>query len=135
MLTLAIGDIVSASNAAGVWKGTWNTLPSVQGVQVGSSRMYRPARTNKRQHHGTLRVRLRPEETGGYQGLFTGRFAKVVPYIYRAQVVQRGNQLVASRRLGPFGEYRMQLRPQGNHMVGVWSAGGETGTIQLSRSR
>jgi hypothetical protein len=103
------------SDVSGRWKGTWTT--------------HRP--NNQRAHHGTLRVRLTPQANGTYRGVFAGRFAVVIPYFYRATVYQQGNRLQSTKRLGPFGNYDMQLMHQPGSLSGTWSAGGETGSIRL----
>ena len=83
-----------AQDLSGVWKGKWT------------------ADANERwpEHGGSLRIRLIPSSPGVYQGRFSGRFALVIPYFYRAEVKQYGNTLVSSKKLGPMGSYNMQLR-------------------------
>lgn len=105
----------SAQDLSGRWHGTWTTFPQ------GESRS----------HRGTLRIRLRSQADGTYQGTFAGRFAVIIPYVYRGTVYQHGNTLVSTKRLGPFGDYRMQLRHTGNILDGSWSAGNSAGGIQL----
>ncbi len=108
---------VDAADASGRWKGTWDTNGS----------------TRRSSHHGTLRVRLKSEGNGTYRGLFAGRFAVVIPYVYRAKVYQHGNRLISTKRLGPLGEYRMVLTQQSGQLGGYWTAAGESGTIRLRR--
>lgn len=100
-----------------VWKGRWTS----------------DATPNRRAHGGTLRVRLRPGAGNTQRGTFYGRFAVVIPYFYRATVHSQGGQLVASKRLGPMGQYDMVLVPSGNQLSGRWWAGGHTGSIELRR--
>jgi hypothetical protein len=107
--------LAQASDLSGRWKGTWTTF----------------SQGEKRPHHGTLRVHLRPRGDGTYQGTFAGRFAIVIPYFYRATVTQYGNTVVSTKRLGPFGEYRMHLHHQPGSLNGHWSAGSEAGSIRL----
>ena len=118
---LAIGCWASpraqAQDLSGRWKGTWSAA----------------ANAKHGLHTGPLRVRLVSTGPGTYRGLFTGRFAVVVPYIYRAKVTQYGQQVVSSRRLGPLGEYRMTLFSTPNRLDGGWSAAGESGAIHLNR--
>lgn len=106
-----------AQELAGRWKGTWSTY----------------SQGEKRPHHGTLRVHLRSQGNGTYQGTFAGRFAVVIPYFYRASVTQYGDSLISTKRLGPFGEYRMELHHQPGSLDGHWSAGGKAGGIRLSK--
>lgn len=109
----------SAADLSGRWKGRWTSAPS-----AGHSR----------QHSGSLRVRLKNQGGGHYQGIFAGRFAVVIPYIYRADVYQVGNSLISTKRLGPLGEYQMHLvSPKPGSLQGGWSAMGEAGSIKLQR--
>ncbi len=104
-----------AQDLSGRWHGTWTTFSE------GESRP----------HRGTLRIRLRSQGDGTYQGTFAGRFAVVIPYFYRGTVYQYGNTLASTKRLGPFGDYRMQLQHAGDRLGGTWSAGKTAGAIQL----
>jgi hypothetical protein len=104
-------------DASGRWKGRWTT--------------YQP--DNGRGHRGTLRVRLKRQSDGSYQGFFAGRFAVVIPYFYRAKVYQHGNVLHSTKQLGPFGNYDMRLYYQPGSLNGTWSAAGDTGSIRLRR--
>ncbi|HBE71259.1 MAG TPA: hypothetical protein DDW52_24190, partial [Planctomycetaceae bacterium] len=105
-------------NLTGRWVGTWDQ-PA--------------AGKQRRDHRGSLRVRLRPVGPGQYRGVFAGRFAVVIPYIYRADVYQYGHTITSTRRLGPLGNYSMNLRANGNSLRGGWSAMGYRGNIQLQR--
>ncbi len=116
---LAIGG-----DSSGRWKGSW----------TAAARPGRPA------HGGTLNVRLRPGPDNSYRGVFSGRFAVVIPYVYRAKVYAVPGGLYSSKRLGPFGQYNMFLRPQSGRLDGSWSASMRngsvhTGTIRLQRRR
>ena len=103
-----------AADVSGRWRGTWTTF----------------SQGEARPHQGTLRVRLRPQGDGSYRGTFAGRFAGVVPYFYRATVYQQGHTLTSTKRLGPFGDYSMQLHYQPDSLNGTWSAGGSAGAIR-----
>lgn len=121
-IALTLGCNISTSPTAqadqpsGRWVGRWTTH-----------------KENGRGHQGTLRVNLRPIGDGTYQGSFAGRFAVVVPYFYRATVYQSGDMLYSSKRLGPFGNYQMQLQHLPGSMSGDWSMGSESGGILLNR--
>jgi hypothetical protein len=112
------GQAVAQDPIAGRLSGRWSTHPR------SSALIQRP-------HSGTLRVNLKPNGDGTYQGTFAGRFAVVMPYFYRAKVVDQGGYLTASKRLGPMGEYRMQLYPNANGWQGNWTAGKSSGSIVL----
>lgn len=110
-----------AQDVAGVWRGQWTSQPNQR---------------QRLEHRGPLRVRLVPTGPSTYDGRFSGRFAGVIPYFYRAPVSQYGSTLVSSKRLGPMGNYTMHLYPQGgNRYGGGWSAGSSRGRIQLQRVR
>ncbi len=106
---------LQADELSGRWHGRWTTF----------------SQGESRPHQGTLRIRLRDRGDGTYQGTFSGRFALVIPYVYRSTVYQHGNTLTSSKRLGPFGEYRMQLQQTPGSLRGTWSAGNSAGSIQL----
>jgi hypothetical protein len=115
LLVFVFACPIQANDLSGRWRGTWTTFSQGQ----------------KRPHHGTLHITLRAEDPGVYRGTFSGRFAVIVPYFYRATVYQHGNLLTSTKRLGPFGDYRMQLTHQPGALNGTWSAGGEAGEIRL----
>lgn len=111
-----LSSSLTAQEPAGRWAGRWTTY-----------------KENGRGHQGTLRANLRPNGDGTYQGTFAGRFALVVPYVYRATVVQEGDMLYSTKRLGPMGSYEMQLQHYPGSLSGGWSAGKSSGGIQLYR--
>lgn len=126
LLTLVVSVVVattaapcSAQSAAGVWRGRWYAWATPR----------RPA------HSGTLNVRLRPAGPCEYRGLFYGRFAGVIPYVYRARVQRQGDTLVSVKRLGPRRTYALRLQLAGNRMWGTWNTADGAGTVQLRRRR
>lgn len=116
LVMLPMSSALTAQEPAGRWAGRWTTY-----------------KENGRGHQGTLRANLKPNGDGTYQGTFAGRFAVVVPYVYRATVVQEGDMLYSTKRLGPMGSYEMQLQHYPGSLSGGWSAGKSTGGIQLYR--
>jgi len=80
-------------------------------------------------------MRLRPLDANRYQGLFYGRFALVVPYVYRAPVTRVGQTLYSEKRLGPLGSYRMVLQQSPGQIFGNWSAGSQSGPISMRLMR
>ena len=104
-----------AGDASRGWRGEW-----------------RSATTG---HHGPLRARLRPTTDGGYQALFAGRFAVVVPFVYRANLEPTGypGQYMSVKRLPLMGEYRMQatITPRGFHAT--YQSGKDQGVFQMGR--
>lgn len=117
VLCLLLIPTADAQDLSGRWKGTWTSA----------------ANSKHREHSGPLRVHLTDNGDGTYRGVFAGRFAKVIPYFYRASVTQYGNQVVSTKKLGPLGDYRMQLSSGPNRLNGSWTAAGETGAINLRR--
>lgn len=122
----ALAQSAAGESVAGVWRGRWTSTPAA----------------GRREHSGTLRVRLiqdshlAPNGATQYRGTFSGRFAVVIPYFYRASVTQSGNQLYSSKKLGPLGQYEMiASMPNTNSIGGRWFAGKHTGGIQLRRRR
>jgi hypothetical protein len=85
-----------------------------------------------------MRARVTPNADGSFDALFTGRFAVVVPFVYRAQLqpVQTwaGTSYVVDKKLGPImGSYRMNAIVPGNEFSGNYSAAGDTGQILMRR--
>jgi hypothetical protein len=117
LVLLHTAHSAQAQDISGRWKGTWTSA----------------ANSKHREHSGPLRVHLTSNYDGTYRGIFVGRFAKVIPYIYRGTVTQYGNQVVSTKRLGPLGEYRMELSLSPNTLHGGWTAAGESGAIHLQR--
>lgn len=111
-----VSSLGQAQEVAGRWSGRWTTYSE-----------------NGRGHQGTLRANLQPKGEGTYRGTFSGRFAVVIPYFYRADVVQIGDTLYSEKRLGPFGSYTMQLQSYPNSLNGHWTTGKHSGGINLYR--
>lgn len=107
-----------AQEFSGVWRGKWTSHPA----------------PGRRPHQGSLRVRLTPTAPCTYQGTFTGRFAVVLPYFYRAEVQQVGDTLISKKKLFGSLEYQMQVRPQGSSVLsGGWQAADHSGNIFLRK--
>ena len=109
----------SPGNIQGVWRGQW-----------------RSASTG---HKGPMRVVITPTNQGTYQARFTGRFAAIIPFTYRAELIpvtaQDGSvQLTSSKKLGPIlGSYEMRTRVAGNTLSGEFQAAGDRGSILMQR--
>lgn len=105
---------------SGVWRGRWTT----------------DATAKRAEHGGPLRMKLTPSGPSTYQGRFSGRFAKVIPYFYRAEVQQVGSSLYSTKKLGPLGEYRMAMQLCPNcDLSGRWNAGEHNGSLKLNHVR
>ena len=107
----------SADEIAGKWKGRWSS---------GSTG-----------HSGPMRARVTPTDNGTYKAVFAGRFAGVIPFIYRAEMVPvqtwDGITYKTEKRLPLLGSYQMQTAVHGNLLNANWSAVGDTGQVQMFR--
>ena len=92
-------------------------------------------------HSGPMNVSIRPTSNGNYQARFTGRFALVIPFAYRAELVpqttsQGQTVLTSSKKLGPIlGSYQMNTQIVGDSLSGGFQAAGDRGTITMRRVR
>ncbi|MCE2801770.1 MAG: hypothetical protein LW724_19755 [Planctomycetaceae bacterium] len=108
-----------AGNPQGEWKGRW------QSQSTG--------------HSGPMRVVISPTSRGTYQARFTGRFAAVIPFAYRAELIPQTSfdgktVLTSSKKLGPIlGSYQMQTEVSGNVLSGDFQAAGDRGSIMMRR--
>ena len=120
-VSLGVTQDLNAQDLSGVWRGRWTA----------------DATSRLPEHGGALRMRLTPTGPGTYDGRFSGRFAVVIPYFYRAEVQQCGSQITSSKRLGPMGSYTMQLSPSthSRSLTGRWNAGKHRGSIRVARVR
>lgn len=116
-MLLTLSPLCSAQDASGVWRGSWSA----------------DATARRPEHGGPLRVRLIPTGPNSYQGRFSGRFAVIIPYFYRAEVYQQGNYLYSTKSIGRMGQYEMRLQNCCGQMSGRWSAGNQSGNIRLRR--
>jgi len=121
VLVIGMSHVALGENPVGVWRGKWSS---------GSTG-----------HQGPMRVAIRPGANGTYQATFTGRFAVIIPFAYRATMVPTadayGNlRLSSSKKLGPMmGNYTMSTAVIGNQLQGSFSAAGDRGTIRMNRDR
>jgi len=128
VLALSIGlvacsasAIAQEGNPQGRWSGRW------QSESTG--------------HSGPMNVSIRPTSNGNYQARFTGRFALVIPFAYRAELVpqttsQGQTVLTSSKKLGPIlGSYQMNTQIIGDSLSGGFQAAGDRGTITMRRVR
>ncbi len=121
LLLLAISAIVASSCAAdeptGRWKGRWSS--------------------DSTGHSGPMRARVTATDRGTYKAIFAGRFAGIIPFVYRAELVPTqtwdGVGYTTLKRLPLLGSYRMQTAIDGNLFNANWSAVGDTGQVRLLR--
>ena len=104
-----------AQAASGVYRGGW------QSSTTG--------------HRGPMNVRLRQQSSGEYRALFTGRFAGVIPFVYRAKLeptVVPGH-FVSERRLPLMGTYRMSAVISPGGFYASYTSRKDVGSFQMRR--
>lgn len=106
---------------AQVYKGTWSSQSTG--------------------HTGPMRARLTPRSDGGYDARFSGRFALIIPFTYRVQLMPAGSdgssqRLTAYKRLGPIlGSYQMSADLSPGQLLGGFQAAGDNGVVRMQRLR
>lgn len=112
LISTAPGD-----EPTGSWKGRWSS-----------------GRTG---HSGPMRARVTPAHDGTYKAIFAGRFALVIPFVFRAELQPTqswdGTVYVTEKRLPLLGSYRMNAVVPGNTFNANWSAAGDTGQFSMWR--
>ena len=98
--------IAQEGNPQGRWSGRW------QSESTG--------------HSGPMNVSIRPTSNGNYQARFTGRFALVIPFAYRAELVPQTTSQ---------GQTVLTTQIVGNSLSGGFQAAGDRGTITMRRVR
>lgn len=89
-------------------------------------------------HSGPLHARVRPWGVDTYRVVYTGRFARVVPFRYATtmRVTSRGEDvlvLAGGRRLPLLGEYRSVAVATADQFVAGFTSRRETGRFVLTR--
>lgn len=122
LLVLSLNFLTSVSPAdepTGRWKGRWSS---------GTTG-----------HSGPMRARVTPAGDGTYKAVFAGRFAVVVPFVYRADLLPTqswdGTVYVTEKKLPLLGSYRMNAIVPGSTLSANWSAAGDSGQINMHRVR
>lgn len=116
LLVLVFGVTANAASPTGSWRGRW--------LSDGSN------------HTGTLGARIRPTGADSYRAMFYGRFAVVVPFIYRAElhrVPGTCDCYTSTRRLPLLGEYRMTAHVSDHRFYAKFRGKSDQGTFDLSR--
>ncbi|MCU0703642.1 MAG: hypothetical protein MUF18_06665 [Fimbriiglobus sp.] len=117
-LTLLAPAFASAADPiAGRWVGQWTS--------------------DANGHRGPLRAHLMATKEG-YSATFAGRFAGVVPFVYRTplQIVAINGesvQLAAERRLPIFGTFRTDAIVTPTHFEATFRSGRDSGRFILTR--
>lgn len=117
LATCLWGPLSHSSEPTGRWRGRW-----VSGTNG---------------HSGPMRARITPSQNGSYNAVFAGRFALVIPFVYRAELQPvdswQGTNYVVEKRLGFLGTYRMQANVDHGQLNANWSAVGDSGQVQMHR--
>ena len=120
LLVVTASMFVSSARAdepTGRWKGRWTS---------GTTG-----------HSGPMRARVTPTGDGSYKAVFAGRFAGVIPFVYRADMQPMetwdGTVYVTEKKLPLLGSYRMNAIVPGSSFSANWSAAGDTGQVNMQR--
>ncbi len=94
--------------------------------------------SDKNGHTGPLNARFRQVDADTYRVVYTGRFAKIIPFRYATnmQVAGVGDGVLvldANRRLPLMGEYRSTATVTPGHFDATFSARKDTGRFVLNR--
>ena len=108
----------SAETMSGRWRGQW--VSQTTG------------------HKGPLNARFRPVDANRYRAIFTGRFAKVIPFRYgmTMQVQSRDADTIyfgGSRSLGLFGKFEYRARASGGQFVATYQSRRDRGRFEMRR--
>jgi hypothetical protein len=118
LLLILLPNLALASDPiAGSWRGNWQS--------------------DKTGHHGPMRAFVRPANDG-YNVLFVGRFAKVIPFAYISHLTTTGRtdngvSLAAEKKLPPFGTFRTDATAAANVFEATYSAKADHGTFRFHR--
>lgn len=105
-------------------------------VAQGASGVYRGGwQSSTTGHRGPMNVRLRQQSNGEYRALFTGRFAGVIPFVYRAKLAPTGvpGHFVSERQLPLMGTYRMSAVIGPGGFYASYTSRKDVGSFQMRR--
>ena len=116
LMIFSMVSLSRADEANGRWRGSWSS------ADTG--------------HRGPLRAVIRQSSTGGYEALFVGRFAGVIPFAYRADlrpVAGAVGRYTSTKRLPLLGEYNMQATISDHAFHATFRGGRDVGVFQMRR--
>lgn len=117
LLSMVFAGLSQAGSPAGRWKGEWLSTSS--------------------RHQGPMRANIRANGNSTYSPLFAGRFFKVIPFMYRVDLVpdrDGSSRCAADKRLGPLlGSYKMQAKFSLYSMSGRFQAVDDQGSVRMKR--
>lgn len=119
LMVLAGGQAFSGEILTGTWKGTWTS--SANG------------------HTGPLNARIEAGNGNSVVVHFRGRFAKIVPFIYRSQLSvvsedEQGTHLEGSQRLPLFGTFSTNATVKDGQFTATFQSGKDTGEFRMTRT-
>ena len=118
-LVLHSSALAGGPDLSGKWRGDW--------------------KSQHNGHHGPLSARFQQVDARHYDVVFTGRFAKVIPFRYRTTLevtctTPQGAHLAGSHRLGPLlGTFDYSAYATGCQFVADYKARRDHGQFTLSR--
>ena len=108
------------TDLSGSWSGTWQSDSSG--------------------HHGPMNARFEPSGDGSYRVTFTGRFFKVFPFRYTANLQVTGTEgnkvvLEGNQRLIGFGTFQYHATADADHFTATYQARRDQGQFLLTKVR
>lgn len=116
ILSVFTSGTAKAGSPAGRWKGSWSS---------GSSG-----------HRGALRARIQPSDHGSYEAIFAGRFAVIIPFIYRTEltpIAGAPGQYYSSKKLPLVGTYNMRATISGSQFYATFTGKRDQGIFRMQR--
>ncbi len=116
VLFSSVQPSASAAFPTGKWRGSWSS--------------------HSTGHQGPLRARIRQTGPDSYRALFSGRFAKVVPFIYPAKLQRVPGTCDCYRtikRLPLLGDYEMTAHVSARRFYARYKSKKDSGVFDLSR--
>lgn len=112
------GARAHASNPSGVWRGQWSSQTSG--------------------HRGALGVKIRQAGPDHYQATFYGRFAVVIPFVYRTtldRIPGTTDMYYSAKRMPLLGTYETTAHITGNHFRADFVGRKDRGVFEMRRKR
>ena len=119
LMLLAVGPAFSGEVLSGTWKGTWTS--SANG------------------HTGPLNARIDADNGNSVVVHFRGRFAKIVPFVYRSQLSlvsedEQGTLLEGTQKLPLFGTFTTRATVKDGQFFATFQSGKDTGEFRMTRT-
>ncbi len=119
LVVLAGGQAISGEVISGSWKGTWTS--STNG------------------HTGPLNARIDADKGDTVVIHFRGRFARIVPFVYRSQLSivsedEQGIHLEGSQKLPFFGTFGTRATVKDGQFQATFQSGKDSGEFRMTRT-